>query len=72
MSMHLGILWPFRRTLYTPLLRAQVQFLVRELEILPFLFFFSAQHPPPPKKCPYPLTQLNSSSRNLPKEIISS
>ena len=37
--------------LYTlSLLRAQVQFLVRELESPPFLFFFSAQHPSPTKK----------------------
>jgi len=45
--------------LYTlSLLRAQVQFLVKELESPPFLFFFFffAQHPSSPQKCPYPLT----------------
>lgn len=53
MSMHFGnsvaIQW---LELYTlSLLRAQVQFLVRELESPPFLFFFfSAQHPSPTKK----------------------
>ena len=60
MSMHFGnsvaIQW---LELYTlSLLRAQVQFLVKELESPPFLFFFFlfAQHPSSPKKCPYPLT----------------
>ena len=62
MSMHFGnsvaIQW---LELYTlSLLRAQVQFLIRELEsplFLFFFFFFFAQHSSPTqKKCPYPLT----------------
>ena len=60
MSMHFGnsvaIQW---LELYTlSLLRAQVQFLIRELESPLFLFFFFfAQHSSPTqKKCPYPLT----------------
>lgn len=51
MSMHFGnsvaIQW---LELYTlSLLRAQVQFLVKELESPPFLFFFLLNIPPPPK-----------------------
>ena len=61
MSMHFGnsvaIQW---LELYTlSLLRAQVQFLIRELEsplFLVFFFFFAQHSSPTQKKCPYPLT----------------